>query len=62
VKHYLLNCPAYTHEQWALEKSIKHKLDLKVLLGDGEAPITLNNYIKATHRFDNGLAQRMVSN
>jgi hypothetical protein len=62
VEHYLLNCPAYAHERWALEKAIKHKPDLKVLLGDGEASLMLNNYIKATHRFDNGLVQRMVSN
>jgi ribonuclease HI len=52
VEHYLLGCPAYAHELWALEKAIKHKPDLKTLLGDHKAMLALNNYIKATHRFE----------
>jgi hypothetical protein len=62
VEHYLLSCPAYAHERWALGKSTKNKPDLKTLLGDGKASLALNNYIKATHRFDNGLTQWKVSN
>ncbi|KAI0262978.1 hypothetical protein BGY98DRAFT_897936, partial [Russula aff. rugulosa BPL654] len=51
VKHYLLHCPTYTHEQWTLEKAIKCKPDLKMLLGNYKTTLALKNYIKATHRF-----------
>jgi hypothetical protein len=57
VERFLLSCPTYAHERWVLEKSIKHKPDLKMLLGDGKASLTLNNYIKAMHRFNNELTQ-----
>jgi hypothetical protein len=52
VEHFLLTCPAYAHECWVLEKSVKSKLDLKILLGNQKASLAMNNYIKATHRFD----------
>jgi zinc-binding in reverse transcriptase len=52
VEHYLIHCPAYTHEQWVLEKAIKRKPDSKTLLGDHKSTLTLNNYIKDMHRFE----------
>jgi hypothetical protein len=52
VEHFLLHCPAYAHERWALEKAIKTKPNLKTLLGDRKATHMLKNYIKATHRFE----------
>lgn len=52
VEHFLLHCPTYAHERWALEKSIKCKPNLKTLLGDRKATLPLKNYIHATHRFD----------
>ena len=52
VEHFLLICPAYAHEWWVLENSIKSKLSLKALLGNQKASLAVNNYIKATHRFD----------
>jgi hypothetical protein len=52
VEHFLLHCPAYAHERWALEKAIKTKPNLKTLLGDHKATHALKNYIKATHRFE----------
>jgi len=52
VEHFLLHCPAYAHERWALEKSLKCKLDLKTTLGNHKATLALHHYIKATHRFD----------
>jgi ribonuclease HI/exonuclease III len=56
VEHYLLKCPTYAHERWALEKSLKSKPTIKTLLGDRTATVALAKYIKATHRFDS-LAQ-----
>jgi hypothetical protein len=53
VEHYLLHCPVYAHERWALEKAIKCKPNLKTLLGDGKATLALKNFIKASHRFEN---------
>jgi ribonuclease HI len=54
VRHFLLECPGYAHERWALEKSLKkrHKdLTLDNLLGDAEATIPLTNFISASLRF-----------
>jgi len=52
VTHYLLRCPAYAHERWALEKAVERKLDLKTLLGDRNSTLALKNFIRATHRFE----------
>ena len=52
MEHYLLYCPAYAHEQWAMEEYLKRKPDVKTLLGDPKAALMLKNYIEATHRFD----------
>ena len=53
VEHYLLKCPAYAHERWALSKSAKKTklLTMETLLSDQDLTIPLANFIKATHRF-----------
>jgi ribonuclease HI len=53
VQHFLLYCPGYAHERWALEKAIKCKPNTKMLLGNQKSALALKNYIYATHRFDN---------
>ena len=53
VQHFLLSCPGYAHERWALEKAIKCKPNMKTLLGEQESALALKNYVYATHRFDN---------
>ena len=58
VEHFLLHCPAYAHERWALEKAIKSKPDLKTLLGNHKATLALKNYMEATNRFDTPNANR----
>jgi len=53
--HFLLACPAYAHERWALSRSLrklKKALTLKSLLGDPTCAAPLAKFIKATHRFD----------
>jgi hypothetical protein len=52
VEHFILHCPAYAHERWALEKSLKCKLDLNTTLGNNKATLALHHYTEATHRFD----------
>jgi len=52
VEHYLLSCPVYAHERWAMEEYLKRKPDVKTLLGDPKAMPALKNYIEAMHRFD----------
>jgi hypothetical protein len=52
VEHFLLHCPAYAHERWVLEKAIKSKPSLKILLGNSKTAQALGNYIEATHRFN----------
>ena len=51
VEHYLLLCPGYAHEHWAMEEHLKRKPDLRTLLRDPKATLMLKNYIEATHRF-----------
>jgi len=38
--------------RWAMEEYLKRKPDVKPLLGDPKATLTLKNCIQATHRFD----------
>ena len=54
IAHYLLTCPSYAYERWALACQAKknHKtMSLKMLLGDPKMVIPLANFIDATHRF-----------
>ena len=53
IQHFLLYCPSYAHERWALEKAIRCKPNMKTLLGNQKSAPVLKNYIFATHRFDN---------
>jgi ribonuclease HI len=55
IEHYLLTCPSYAHERWALTQQTKKKrkqLTIETLLGEQDLTIPLTNYIEATHRFD----------
>jgi len=55
IEHYLLTCPSYAHERWALAQQVrkKHKqMTFEAILGDQDLTIPLANYIGATHHFD----------
>ena len=54
VSHFLLQCPNYAYERWALEGSLrkrKKELTLENILGDPEAIKPLTNFIDASLRF-----------
>ena len=54
VRHFLLVCPGYAFERWALEAHLKKKqkaLTLENLLGDSDLTILLANFINVSHRF-----------
>ena len=53
IEHFLLHCPAYAHQWWALKKTLKAKPDIRIktLLGSNKATLALKNYIITTHRF-----------
>ena len=54
AEHFLLNCPAYAHERWALSQSAKKKkklLTMESLFRDKDLTIPLANYVEATFRF-----------
>ena len=54
VWHFLLICPGYTYEQWALEARLreKHKhLIYNNILDNVGFFVPLANYINASHRF-----------
>jgi ribonuclease HI len=58
VSHFLLECPGYAFERWALEAHLKKKrkaLTTENILGDPDLTLPLANYIKASHRFTNTL-------
>ena len=54
VEHFLLKCPAYAHERWALSQSTKKKqlLTMESLFGDRDLTIPLANFVEATLRFN----------
>ena len=55
MKHYLLECPAYAHERWALLRSCKaSQPTLKDILSGKEMMVLTANYIQATGRFEEG--------
>ena len=54
VSHYLLSCPGYAHERWALIQATRKKkkqLSLETLFGDRDLILLLANFIGASHRF-----------
>ena len=54
IVHFLLFCPAYAHERWALARQVKKQrktLSIETLLGDPNLVISLGNFVHATQRF-----------
>jgi len=54
MEHFLLHCPNYAYECWALAQQAnkQHKrLSLETLLGTPDMAISLANYIDASGRF-----------
>lgn len=54
IEHFLLLCPSYAYERWALgmqARKLGKQLTLKTVLGERSMAIPLANYVDATHRF-----------
>jgi len=54
ITHFLLTCPSYAHERWALAQQARKRrksMTVEVLLGEPELAIPLANYIESTGRF-----------
>ena len=54
IKHFLLACPNYAHERWALNQQARKQrklLMMGTLLGEQEMIAPLANYIDATQCF-----------
>lgn len=54
IDHFLLDCPNYAHERWALNKQavkIGKQLTMDTIIGEQEMLEALARYIEATHRF-----------
>jgi hypothetical protein len=54
VAHFLLKCPMYAHERWALARQVKRlrkNMTLETLLGQPELAAPLAKYIYITGRF-----------
>ena len=53
AQHYLFDCPAYKHKQWALSSCCKaREPKMKDIVNCADMAIPLTNYIQATGRFD----------
>src|SRR6266581_5235072 len=60
ITHFLLTCPSYAHERWALTRQarkIRKNLTVETLQGDQELAIPLANYIEGTGRFRTNLGE-----
>ena len=56
ITHFLLSCPSYAFEQWALARQVRKRkkhMTVETLVGDPEMVKPLANYIDSTGRFKN---------
>ena len=54
IEHFLLICPSYAYEQWALAQQankLKKSISMKTLLGMPELIIPLAKFIDASGQF-----------
>ena len=54
AEHFMLRCPAYAHERWALAQQVKKlrkPMAMETLLGIPEMARAVSKYIRATNRF-----------
>ena len=59
AKHFMLECPAYAHERWALLRNCKSKQPtMKDLLSEAKMMVPVANYIQATGRFEEGSEEK----
>jgi hypothetical protein len=62
VEHFLLHCPGYAHERWALKRKLEEDLEedltLTSLLANEKAVQPLANFIATTHRFTHKVSDR----
>ncbi|KAF8262948.1 hypothetical protein EI94DRAFT_1599918, partial [Lactarius quietus] len=55
TKHFLMDCPLYAHERWALYRHCKKRNpSLKTLLNEKMMMVPIANYIQATGQFEIG--------
>ena len=55
TKQFLLECPVYAHERWALLRNCKTKQPtLQDILSKAKMMVPTSNYIQATGRFEEG--------
>jgi hypothetical protein len=54
IEHFLLRCPSYAHERWALVQQAKKQrkqMSMETLLSTPKMAVHLANYIDTTNRF-----------
>ena len=54
AEHFMLRCPAYAHERWALTekaKKLRKLMDMEMLLGNLEMTNKVAKYIRASNQF-----------
>lgn len=59
VRHFLMDCPSYAHERWALYRYSKMwNPSLKTLLNEKKLIVPVANFIQATGKFEQGGVNR----
>ena len=62
IAHFLLNCPSYAHERWALARQVRKmrkNMTVETLLGEPELAAPLAKYIFSTGRFKSNEGEQM---
>ncbi|SRR6266851_4388350 len=63
AEHFILRCPKYAHERWALTRNVQASTPkLTDILSDPKIILPLVNYMEATGRLDITLAPRGTDN
>jgi hypothetical protein len=64
IAHFLLTCPNYGHERWALARQVRKKqkfMTVEALLGEPDLILPLASYIISTGRFRNPTGEQLAS-
>ena len=64
ITHFLLTCPNYGHERWALARQVRKKqkfMTVETLLGESDLILPLASYIISTGRFKNPTGEQPTS-
>jgi hypothetical protein len=63
IEHFLLACPKYGHERWALARQVRKNqkfMTVNALLGEPNLILPLARYLESTGRFRNPSGEQLA--